>query len=86
MPSKLFKYIRKPKVVNTQKISFKFKEKDWKGAGLYYHRGHHKMQKFHVSKDLHITHATRLKNLKPKWRHIHDSKTIRRAGHRIGKV
>ena len=86
MPSQLFKYVRKPRVVTTQRTSFKFKSKDWKGAGLYYHRGKHKMQRFKLSRDLHTTHPTRMKNLKPKWRHVHDSKVVRRFGHKIGKV
>lgn len=80
------KFMRKPKIVSTRKTSFKFKAKDWDGAGLYYHRGHGKMQKFRLSRDLHIKHLTRLKDLKPKWKHIHDSKVIRRAGSNIGKI
>ena len=86
MPSGLKRYTRKPVAVTIGGKRYTFKTGDWDGAGNYYHRGKGRFQKYSMSKDLHTTYPTTKKNLPAKFRHLHDSKVVRRSGKRIGKL
>jgi hypothetical protein len=51
MPSRLFKFERKPQTVKLRTGTRTFAHRHWKGPGFYYHRGNGKWQRYSVRKD-----------------------------------